>query len=488
MGTKKFVKKTLKLIGFGLLTLLTVLVINTLLVTSKQPNPSPGLGLKPLPGFAERLSGAIQLPTINHYEPSVDSIVFTRFHEYLRHSFPKVFKSAELQLFEYYALLISFKGSDTTQKPIVLLAHQDVVPADSSQWHFPPFKGLMDQTHIKGRGTLDDKGSLMAILEAMEKMLTEGFIPQRSIYLAFGADEELDGKGAAAMANWMLQHKLQPAIILDEGLVITNGMVPMIDKPVALIGTAEKGYASIKLSIVLAGGHSSAPGKETAISVLSSAVLKATQSLPQTRICQAVDDFMYHLCPETAWPERIVFANRWLFNPLIKSVYKSTPSGTALVSTTAAATVFNAGTTDNVLPSEASAIINCRILPGETTQQLMERLTKLLDDPRIKLEFVSTRIDPSPVSPIENEAFKTLATTVRQQFPEALVMPNLMIATSDSRHYAKVCPYVYKFAPYNLSSNDLEGIHGTNERIKIADYARMISFYAGLLQNFDELP
>ena len=370
----------------------------------------------------------------------------------------------------------------------MLLAHQDVVPVDSSQWQFAPFKGLMDQTYVMGRGSLDDKGSLMAILEALEKMLSEGFKPRRSLYLAFGADEELDGKGAAAMAKWMLQLKLQPAIILDEGLVITNGMVPMIDKPVALIGTAEKGYASIKLSIVLAGGHSSAPGKETVITVLSQAVLDVTQKLPQTRICQAVDDFMDYLCPETAWPERIVFANRWLFNPLIQSVYKTTPSGSALVSTTAAATVFNAGTTDNMLPAEASAIINCRILPGETTQQLMERLTRLLDDPRIKLEFVSTRIDPSPVSPIENEAFKTLATTVRQQFPEALVMPNLMIATSDSRHYAKVCPYVYKFAPYNLSSNDLEGIHGSNERIKITDYEKMISFYAGLIQNFDELP
>lgn len=470
------------------MTLLAVLVINTLLVTSKQPNPSPSPVLKPLHGYAERLSGAIQHPTINHYQPTIDSAVFAKFHEFLQHSFPLVFKKAELIKFDHFALLFYIKGSDTIQKPVVLLAHQDVVPVDSSQWHFAPFKGQMDQTHIMGRGTLDDKGSLMAILEAVEKMLSEGFSPQRSIYLAFGADEELDGKGAATMAAWMNKNNLQPAMILDEGLVIANGMVPMIDKPVALIGTAEKGYASIKLSIELAGGHSSAPGKETAINVLSSAILKATQGLPQTRLCQAVDDFMDYLCPETSWPERLVFANRWLFKPVIKSVYKSTPSGTALVSTTAAATVFNAGTTDNVLPSEASAIINCRILPGESTQQLMARLTKLLKDARIKLEFVSTRIDPSPVSPIENDAFKTLASTVRQQFPEVLVMPNLMIATSDSRHYAQICPYVYKFAPYNLTSTDLEGLHGTDERIKITDYEKMISFYAGLIQNFDELP
>jgi carboxypeptidase PM20D1 len=466
--------------------LIALLCLKTLFVSSYQLPAETGKPIEPIEGFEDRLSEAIRYQTVNNYNPAQDSVVFMRFHTFLKQNFPHVFTYLLTENFPQYALMFFIKGTSNDLKPLLLLAHQDVVPADSLQWKKTPFAGIDDGTFVWGRGTLDDKGSLMAILEAVEILLKDGFAPSRSIYLAFGADEERDGLGAAAMAHWMKIHRISPEMVLDEGLVITHGMVPGIDKPVALIGTSEKGYASIQLKVKMAGGHSSTPEKETAISVLSTAVLKVVDRLPETRISEPVDDFMDYLCPETPWPLRIVFANRWLFSGPITSIYKQTASGSALVMTTAAPTVLKAGETDNVLPFEAMAVINSRILPGETTAQLMERINAMIDDSRVKTGFISTRIDPSPVSPVGSNSFNTLAISIREQFPDVLVMPNLMIATSDSRHYSIVSDNVYRFAPYSLHASDLEGIHGIDEHIRISDYKNMIAFYTRLLRNFAE--
>jgi carboxypeptidase PM20D1 len=407
------------------------------------------------------------------------------YHKFLSEAYPLVHKNLKREVFSSFSLLFTWEGKNPDLKPVILTAHMDVVPAvDTSSWTNPPYSGENDGTYIWGRGSLDDKVSMISILEAVEKLLSENYSPDRTIYLAFGHDEEISGnRGAGVMAAELKKRNVAAEFLLDEGYAVTLKMVPMIDEPVALIGTSEKGYLSVILSVEMAGGHSAYPAKESSIIVLNRALNKIIMNPMKPQITSSIDDFIGYIGPEMPFYAKMIFANKWLFKGLILKIYTGGVTSNALVRTTTAPTILKAGVKDNVIPVKAEAVVNFRILPGETSADVMRHLKEVISDDRVKIiEMEGTR-EPAPVSPINVAGFEVLSRTIRQVYPEAFVAPTMMIAASDSRKYLDICKNIYNFAPIVVTSEDLARTHGLNERIKIEDYRRGIGFYYQLIKN-----
>ena len=302
-----------------IIVLLIIIVIKTMLFKSLQPETEPVT----LPVFGNEsvahLSEAITFPTIS-YETNmpVDTIAFKGYHKFLSETYPLINSKLKKEVFAEFSLLYTWEGKNKNLKPVILMAHMDVVPAgETDSWEKKPFSGENDGTFIWGRGTLDDKSAMISILEAVERLISENFQPERTIYLAFGHDEEIRGlRGARIIASALKERGVDEEFILDEGMAVTNGMVPFIKKPVALIGTSEKGYLSVRLIVEMPGGHSSTPGKESALILLNRAVYKLVNDQMKARISEPVNDFIRYVGPEMPFYAKAVFANKWLFESM----------------------------------------------------------------------------------------------------------------------------------------------------------------------------
>jgi carboxypeptidase PM20D1 len=477
---------------FGVLTLVAA-VLGGALVIGVQRSVSRQIDLAPaapmqivVDAAAQRLSRAIRHRTVSPLDTSSQP-EFERFHAFLSESFPEVHRRLAGEIVNQHSLLYTWQGSRTELKPILLLAHMDVVPADaddSSRWRHPPFAGAIADGYVWGRGAMDDKGSLMASLEAIEWLLKQGYQPKRTIYLAFGHDEETGGhSGAAKIAAILTARKVQLEYVLDEGMNILSGIVDGVTAPVALIGVAEKGYLSIELSAHSQGGHSSIPPTENAIGRVSGALQRLeAEPFPATLRgpTRAMFDF---LAPEMSWTKKLVFANLWLFEPLVVSQLAKAPLTNASLRTTLVPTIFNAGSKDNVLPTQARAVINLRIIPGESTAGAVEYVRKTIGDPKITLTPLPNPIEPSSVTDITSPSFNLLARTIRQTAPDAIIAPALLVGATDARHYAGLTQNVLRFLPITITAADTKRFHGIDERISIADYLRCIRFYAQLISN-----
>jgi len=477
-------KVILSLIGFVLI-LLILIIIKTVTFSSLQKEIDPLNTLDFGNTAIDHLSKAITYPTISYdLNLPIDTIAFKGFQKFLTEVYPLVHSKIKKEVFSEFSLLYTWQGTDKTLKPIILMAHMDVVPAiDSVSWTNPPFSGKVDDTFIWGRGSLDDKVSVISILEAVERLLAENYKPTRTIYLAFGHDEEIGGtRGAEVIAKTLEKRGIQAEYILDEGMAITKGMIPMINKPVALIGTSEKGQMSLTLSVEMKGGHASTPEKETAVSVLNKALYKVLALPMKTGIDGSVNDFIRYIGPEMPWYAKTLFANSWLFKKVIIRIYKGTAAGNALVSTTAAPTILKAGSKANVLPEKAEAVINFRLLPSETSTSLVNKLTQVISDDRVLLKVVEGAHEPSLVSPVNTLGFKAIQQTIRQVYPEVYVAPTLMLASSDSKSYSRISRNIYKFAPLCVTSEDMARIHGMNEKNKKTHFNLGINFYYWLIK------
>jgi len=480
-------KKILRLILWTLLLLIIILIVNTLFFKSLQADFGEAPAVEYGKESVLNLSEAVRYPTVS-YAPDapVDTLAFEGYLEFIKRKYPLVDSLLHPEVFNKFSLLYRWEGKDTSLLPVILMAHYDVVPpGDTMEWERDPFSGLNDGTFIWGRGTLDDKAAMISILEAVEKLLAEGFVPRRTIYLSFGHDEEIGGeRGALAIASFLKNKNVKAEYVLDEGMAVTEGMVPMIKNSVALVGTSEKGYLSVKLTAEMSGGHSSTPGKESALTVIAKAVDALITKQMKPRLSGPVNDFIRFIGPEMPVPARVIFANKWLFKPLILNIYTGSASGNALVRTTTAPTIIHAGIKDNVISTEAEAVVNFRILPGENSADVLEHVRKVIDDSRVNVEPLKDFInDPAPFSPTGAPGFQVIFKTIRQVYPEAFAAPTLTLSATDSRHFSAVTENIYRFAPLRVTSEDMERIHGLNERIKIEDYLRGIRFYYTLIKN-----
>jgi carboxypeptidase PM20D1 len=474
-------KKILKIIAIAIIIVLGVLIVNTMSLSSKQV-ASEALKNVNLPNHIfQNLSKAIQYPTISFSEDAIpDSTAFFGFHRFLEETFPLTHAQLSLEKINDYSLLYKWQGKDTSKKPIILMSHQDVVPVDKptlSDWEAGPFTGKITDTHIIGRGTMDDKGTLIGLLEAVEKLLEESYQPSRTIYLASGHDEEVGGAhGAAAIAAHLKAKGVHAAMTLDEGGFIAEDLVPGVDSPVAMVNLAEKGFASFRLIVETNGGHSSQPPRENTIGMLAQAIVDLENNQRPYKLVSPVDYQLEYMGAELPFLKKMAFANPWLFKkPILEALNAHT---------TTAPTIIGGGVKNNVIPTVAEATINFRILPGETIESVREHILSTISD-KIKVETVGFLTNPSPVSSIDSESFKILEKTIRDMFPKSIVVPGLVGGGTDARYFYEISDNVYRFYPIRIGPNSMTRFHGIDEKISKDNYKEIIEFTYHLIKKFD---
>ena len=469
------------------LVLATVLAARMVVFRSRQPRVQPPAAMLDVDELAaaQRLATAVRFPTVSREGGATDPRPFTDLNAWLEASFPRTFAALGRERVERGQLL-TWRGADPSLAPVLLVGHADVVPVEPGterEWSRPPFGGEIGDGFVWGRGTLDDKSTVLGLLEAVERLLADGFRPRRTVLLAFGEDEEVGGEeGAAAIAALLAARGVRPAWALDEGMAIVDGMIPGLDRPLAAVGVAEKGFVTFDLTVETEGGHSSMPPPESAIGILAAALARLEAAPMALALDGPARQGFEFLSPEMPFGGRLAFANLWLFGPLVERELAARPAGAALLRTTIAPTLLEAGVKDNVLASRARAAVNARIQPRDSIAAVARHVRRAVADPRVRLTLrPGMRSEPSPVSPASGPGFQAVGRAVREVFPEAVVAPWLVLGATDGRHYAGVAGAVYRFAPLRLRPEDLARIHGTDERIAIAAYADMIRFYVRLL-------
>ncbi|MCK0159708.1 M20 family peptidase [Allomuricauda sp. F6463D] len=458
-----------------------IIIVKTLSLNSHQVDSDP-LEQLDIPDMAvQNLASAVQYKTISFSEDAIpDSTAFNGFHQFLKDTYPLVHENLKLEKINEYSLLYTWEGSDSTKKPIILLSHQDVVPVDQptiKDWEAGPFEGKITDSHIIGRGTMDDKSSLMALMESVELLLGESFTPKQTIYLAFGHDEELGGEnGAKAIAAYLKEKGIQAAMTLDEGGFLADQMVPGIDKTVAMVNLSEKGYASFNLIVETGGGHSSAPPEKNTLGMLAQAIVDLENNQLPYKLVKPIDYQFKYMGAEMPFIKKMAFANPWLFKgPVLKALNAHT---------TTAPTIIEGGVKDNVIPTMGKATINFRILPGETIESVKEHIQNTIDD-GIKVELAGFATNPSPVSGIDSDAFKNLEKTIRSVFPESVVVPGLIGGGTDARYFYDVSDDVYRFYPIRVGPDSMTRFHGIDEKLSIDNYKEMITFTYYLIKRFN---
>ena len=486
-------KKILLALLLCVAALCSVILIKTFSFTSRQVEAEPMESITiDKQRAAHNLSRALQYKTIASHDPSeFDAAPFLAFHKFLEQAFPKTHGQLKKEVINKYSLLYTWKGSDESLKPVVFMAHIDVVPVSygaGGDWTHPPFSGKIADGYIWGRGSMDDKGCLLAVMEAVEALLADGYKPRRTVYLAFGHDEEIGGsKGAAYIAKLLESRNVRAEWVLDEGAIIAIGLVPGVTKPVSLIGIAEKGYMTLVLTVEQAGGHSSTPPPQSAVGILSSAIHNLQNNPFPAKMEGPGMQLFDYVGPEMPFGMKLMFANRWLFNPLIKNELQKSNSTNASIRTTIAPTIFNAGTKENVLPQKATAMVNFRLFPGDSVEYVIEHVKKAIDDPRVMVASSSHHPqEASAVSDVNTESYQVMQRTIRQVFPQSIVAPFLVLAGTDTKHYENVSSNIYRFIPMRMTAEDLGKIHGTNERLSVNNLEEMIKFYIQLIRNSDK--
>ncbi len=441
---------------------------------------------------ADHLSAAVRFETVISDATAMTQAgdAFVGLHRHLTRVFPRVHSTLTREAVATYSLLYHWSGTDPSLDPILLLAHQDVVPADPTtltRWTHPPFAGDVADGYIWGRGTLDDKHSLMAILEAAEALLAIGYQPRRGIYIALGHDEEVTPdahhhqEGAPAIAARLVSRGIHAQFSLDECGVIGGALG--VAAPVAFVHINEKGYLSFELSAQAPSGHSAAPPPETALSILARAVDRLRLHPMPAHLDGAFRTQVDSLAAEMPFGWRLIVSNLWLTGPLLVPLFASQPSSDAFIRTTLVTTLFQAGIKENVIPATARAVVNSRVLPGDSLEGTLAHIRAAIDDPRVTLRPLHDWAPPFPDAAVEGPGFRVIARSLRQVFPDTLVTPGLCMARTDSRYYAAITPDRYRAAPIPFDRTDDARVHGIDERVSLNAYSALIRFYAQLLRN-----
>ncbi|XP_069801392.1 N-fatty-acyl-amino acid synthase/hydrolase PM20D1 isoform X2 [Dendropsophus ebraccatus] len=484
----------LLLLGAG--TLLVALLLRTYTLPSNQVTwqgeGAAGGELTPeeKQRLREALAGAIRIPTVSFSEEEQNVTALAEFGGYIRKVFPGVFSSSIVkhEVVAEYSHLFSVQGSDRSLRPYMMLAHLDVVPAPPEGWDVPPFSGEERDGYIYGRGALDDKSCVIGVLQALELLLKRGYHPKRSFYIGLGHDEEVSGhKGAMKIVQILQSRGVKLLFVVDEGLAVLDGVIQGIKRPVALIGTTEKGSITLNLTVNQPPGHSSMPPAETSIGILAAAVSRLERNPMPNMFGEGPEASMFEqLAGEFVFPLNVMMANLWLFSPIISRVLERTPSSNALVRTTTAVTILNAGVKSNVIPRMARATVNFRLHPAQTVQEALDIVQNTINDARVEISVLNS-FDPLPISPYDesNFGYQTLQRTIHSVFSAAPVAPGVCIGNTDSRHFVNLTDSIYRFSPFTLKAEDLSRIHGLNERISLDGLQRLTQFYYQLIRNAD---
>jgi carboxypeptidase PM20D1 len=480
-------------IALGLVALALVLVGVVLVrtFTYKAPAAADLSGVTVAPAIpvdvdraARNLSAAIQIPTVRHQDRAEDDLAqWDRLHAFLQATYPAAHAAMTREVIDSQTLVYTWAGSDASLAPVILMAHQDVVPVTpgtEAAWKHPPFAGVIAENAVWGRGAVDDKGSLIGLFEAVEALAGQGFKPKRTVIVVSGGDEEVMGSGAQAAARLLAARGVKAEFVLDEGMaVITDN--PLTGGRLAIIGTAEKGYATLQVTANAAGGHSSAPPKDGGgVATLAKAITAIVERPFPMAFRGPGADMVKTAAPLASFPVRMAVANEWLFGKLLVGQTAATPAGAALLHTTIAPTMLKGSPKENVLPQDATAWINYRIAPSDTSAEVMARAKAATEGLPVTLSWNKTPAEPSPVSSTESAGWKAIAATAAA-VSGAPVAPGLVTAGTDSRWLAPVAKDVYRFQPVEFRLKEVEMIHGTNEHMTLQNLERMVQFYGRLV-------
>jgi carboxypeptidase PM20D1 len=432
---------------------------------------------------AEHLAQAVRIQTVSHQNiADNDPAQWDALRAWLVTTYPHAHAAMTREIVGPGALVYTWPGSDPSLAPIVLMAHQDVVPVSpgtEGQWKHPPFDGVIADGAVWGRGSVDDKGSLVSIFEAADQLAAAGFKPRRTIIIVSGQDEETVGSGAKAAAAYLAAKGVKADWVLDEGMATITDF-PMASGPIALIGIAEKGYATLQVTAPAKGGHSSAPPPETGVETLARAILAITHHPFPLKFDGPGADMVRAVAPHASWPVRMAVANTWLFSPLLKSQIAATHSGAATLHTTIAPTMLKGSPKENVLPQDATAWINYRVAPGDTVDEVMARAKDATHGLNVKLAWTTKADNPSPVSSTSSDGWKVIAALASED-GNVPVAPALVTAATDSHSLIPVSSNIYRYQALAASIRDMEMIHGTNEHMTLDNLTRMVGFYERLI-------
>lgn len=479
----------MKKILLAILLLLLIFIGIIAFKTINAPNLQSKITAIPAPALSDdalkHFQQSISYQTVSYGDVSLwDSLPFIAFRKFLETTYPLVHQQLEREIISNYSYLYKWQGYDTTLNPFILMAHQDVVPIEEStkaQWNFEPFSGIIKDGYVCGRGTTDDKINLISILESTEKLLKENFKPARTIYFVFGHDEELGGKnGAKKIAELLESRKVKAELVMDEGGFVTNEKVPGVTKPVALVGTSEKGYLSIEFSVNKMGGHSSMPESETAIDILTKAIVKLRSKPFEAKFVESTKNLFEFLGPEMKFPNNMAFANPIIFKSIIVKNYEKSGSGNAMIRTTFVPTIIHAGIKDNVVPTLATAVVNFRLLPGDSSKHIFQKVKTIINDDRVVMKNLSLDSpEATPVSSATSAAFKTIDRIIKKSYSGVLTTPFLMIGGTDSKHFHGVSENIFKFSPMK----DPIGFHTIDEQVSIESYRHSLWFFEQLMRS-----
>jgi len=476
-----------------LLLIVAFLLVRTYLsvqkATRKSETSLPGVDLPEFKADAKitskHLSNLIKQETVTHEDPSENVPAnFVALHKVLEKDFPLVHKTMKKEVIGENNLLFTWVGKDKSLDPVLFAAHQDVVPAEQTsldQWTYPPFSGEIADGFIWGRGTLDIKCQLVSLMEAAEALIKNGYKPERTVMFGFGADEEVLGVGAKQIVAALKERGVHLAAMVDEGGCIYDGIIPGINGLAGVIGVAEKGYLSLRVWVDGEAGHSSTPSKDTATGILVHALDRLVRHPFPAKI-SAVTKMFADLSASAGFIMQMAFANLWLFGGVVKKILLEHGETAATIRTTTAVTILRGGVKDNILPGHAEAVVNLRILPGETIASVCDRIRKTIGDDRVHFEPLRGNAwEASPVSPDDAPQYLHIASAARELFPAMPCAPYIMLGGSDARNYYEICEHVYRFSPFVMTPSDLAMVHGINERISEEAFALMVDYFYRLI-------
>ncbi len=474
----------------ALVVLIIVILIKTFLFTSKQDKVAAVNPVEvDIDDVAAHLSDAIQYCTLSTQDSSMfNPEPFLKFNAFLEQTYPLIHQKLEREVINDYSLLYKWTGSDESLKPVMFVAHTDIVPVEpgtEKNWKYDAFSGQIADGFVWGRGALDMKSTLTGLMEAAEKLLQTGFQPKRTIYFAFGHDEEIGGpEGAAKIVEVFKAKGIRVAFTLDEGMVILNEELSPSKKQLAVIGLAEKGYVTLKISVETKGGHSSMPPTQTTLGVLSKAISQLEQNQMPASLSGAAGQLFDTIGPDLPFVQKALFANQWLFGGVILNQLAKKNTTNAMIRTTTAPTIMDGGVKENILPSKAHALVNFRVLPGDTVADVLAHTKKAINDPNVEITIHGrTNGEASPIASTDSFGHRAIKKTIYQMFPGTAVTPGLVMAGTDSKHYVAIADDCYRFAPAIFGPDTPGRIHGTNERVEIEGYVKSIQYYIQLMKN-----
>lgn len=440
--------------------------------------------------YRKNLSEAIKFKTISNRDSSlVDWKEFEKFHKYLDEAYPLIAKTLEKEIVPPANLIYRWKGTKADLKPIALLAHQDVVPISKGteqDWEHAPFEGFDDGEFIWGRGSLDMKNHLIAVMESVEALLEDGFTPERDVYLLFGDNEEVVANaenGAFDIMTTLKNRGIMLESVIDEGGAIIPINVPGVlpNKHLVGIGVAEKGYSDIEIAVNGKGGHSSQPPKHNALGQLACAIKEIEDHQFKSSFNQLMDDLVDAIGRECTYPVRLITCNLPLLKPLLLQGFKSIPFGACFVRTTTAVTMASGSPAANVLPQRASATINFRAMPGTTKQDLVDHIRKVVSNKDIEINVLNSK-EASKFSPTDSRAFRIIGDICKSLEPNSIVAPYLVMGGTDSYNYEPICENIYRYAPFRVSVELLRSVHGTNEKIPVSCLEDALKFFKNYIR------